>query len=356
MLICSKSIVLVTGAIRAIISHDKIVVIGPDASNPVVSVEESDELLTTIKELLEGLQFGGIKGRDYFEFRSVFIHTLYQLCSRPSRRALEVLLLLTVRGFDKVATKLQEQVYAILPELRQGISPAELRDLLDSKRTVDECIYSGRALQTALATVLGADEDLAAMYLTDKQNGKIREPGHHQTAELLLEYCACDARLSTLALTRVADERRLDQTNESSSRLASLLDDIDSNIQLVLASTRLRLQHLELSTAIATLSLAVGATVGSFFGQNLESGLEEHPTAFYWVTGASCGLMVAVLAIGWIRMLRARRSQLFLGSAARERQATRAKLRRLSPTNTQKRRELSEKSDLPAERKDGTEI
>ena len=142
--------------------------------------------------------------------------------------------------------------------------------------------------------------------------------------------------------------------------MAALLDDIDSNIQLVLASTRVRLQNLELQTAITTLALAVGGTVGAVFGQNLTSGYEEHASAFYWVTGTTCAMMAGVFTIGWVRMLRARRSQLFLGSAMKERQSIRAKMRRLSPTNTQKRRELSEagsdKSNVPGEKKDGSEI
>lgn len=62
------------------------------------------------------------------------------------------------------------------------------------------------------------------------------------------------------------DERRLDESNESAVRLASLLADIDSNITLVLASTRVRLQNLELQTAITTLALAAGTALAGFFG------------------------------------------------------------------------------------------
>lgn len=74
------------------------------------------------------------------------------------------------------------------------------------------------------------DEDLAALYLTDKQNKIIRSVDDHQTAELLLE----------------SMERQIDEVNEDSARLASLLSDVESNISLSLASTRVRLQNLEL--------------------------------------------------------------------------------------------------------------
>lgn len=74
------------------------------------------------------------------------------------------------------------------------------------------------------------------MYLTDKHNGRKRSIADHQTAELLLEFY----------------ERRLDETNESSVRLQSLLADIDNNIALVLQSTRVRLQNLELQSMSLT--------------------------------------------------------------------------------------------------------
>lgn len=88
------------------------------------------------------------------------------------------------------------------------------------------------------------------MYLTDKHMGKPHAPGDHQSAELLLE----------------ASERRLDQVNESSERLSRLLTDIDGNISLVLASTRVKLQNLELQTAITTLALGAGTALAGFFG------------------------------------------------------------------------------------------
>jgi magnesium transporter len=152
-----------------------------------------------------------------------------------------------------------------------GVSPRELRDLLEAKRTVDDCLYSGRAFQAALSAVLGEDEDLAAMYLSDTFDNKAHATKDHQAAELLLEYY----------------ERRLDEVNESSQRLASLLSDVDDNISLTLASTRVKLQNLELQTAITTLALGAGTALFGLYGMNLESGLEESPTAFFWTTVSS---------------------------------------------------------------------
>lgn len=48
---------------------------------------------------------------------------------------------------------------------------------------------------------------------------------------------------------------------------------------------------------------------------NLTSGLEEHPHAFLWAVGTMSSLMLGITAICWVRLIRARRSQLFLRSA-----------------------------------------
>ncbi|KAK4693103.1 magnesium transporter, partial [Phenoliferia sp. Uapishka_3] len=233
LLVCKRSIVLCTPIARAVITHDKVILLGSDSTNPLVSEAETDELVESLVKVMTYLDTvakisagtGGPGSKGNFEFR-----------------ALEAFLILTIKGFKVVSEDLHDRVYAIIPQLRFGVSPAELRDLLESKRTIEDCLYSGRALQSAISDILGEDEDLVGMYLTDKQKtltsgAAPRDIEDHQTAELLLEYY----------------ERRLDETNEGAVRLASLLDDIDSNITLVLASTRVRLQNLELQTAISTM-------------------------------------------------------------------------------------------------------
>ncbi|GAA6052863.1 hypothetical protein JCM3770_004383 [Rhodotorula araucariae] len=311
LVVCQGSLILCTPVLRAIIAHDVLVLIGTDKDNPICDEEESLEMAEAVQKVMKYLELSGsATGRSNtppFEFR-----------------ALEALLLLTVRGIKNVVTELQERVYRTIPQLRFGVSAAELRDLLECKRTVEDCLMSGRAMQSALSSVLGEDEDLANMYLTDKANGVQRAVNDHQQAELLLEYY----------------ERRLDETSESCERLSTLLSEVDSNISLVLASTRVRLQNLELQTAIGTLALGAGATIAGFFGMNLTSGLEEHPSAFYWAVGSMGTVMVGITAICWVRLMRARRSQLFLRSARpardRDEHLTRAERWRAGPAGARK--------------------
>ncbi|GAA5984294.1 hypothetical protein JCM10908_006130 [Rhodotorula pacifica] len=286
LITCRCSLILCSPIVRAIISHDQIVLIGSDRHNPICAPEEAKLMAEAVVKVMAYLEMSGTAtGKDE---------------SPPFElRALEALLLLTVRGLKNVVTELQERVYRTVPQLRFGVSPAELRDLLECKRAVEDCLLSGRGMQSALSVVLAEDEDLAGMYLTDKANGKVRNVEDHQEAELLLEYY----------------ERRLDETSESCERLKTLLEEVDSNISLVLASTRVRLQNLELQTAIGTLALGAGATIAAFFGMNLTSHIEEHPTAFYWTLGGTSTFMLGITAVCWIRLIRARRSQLFLRSS-----------------------------------------
>ena len=52
-----------------------------------------------------------------------------------------------------------------------------------------------------------------------------------------------------------------------------------------------------------TLAVATGscAVVGSIFGMNLLSGLENHPNAFFYVTGGSAIMMSAIMVIVFLR-------------------------------------------------------
>lgn len=66
LFICKRSIVLCTPIVRAIISHDKLVLVGSDPSNPLVSEVHALELVEAIKIALDV-----VGTTSPFEFRSV---------------------------------------------------------------------------------------------------------------------------------------------------------------------------------------------------------------------------------------------------------------------------------------------
>lgn len=72
--------------------------------------------------------------------------------------------------------------------------------------------------------------------------------------------------------------------------------------ELGLDTTRNRIIRMNLYFSILTCSLAVATLPAAFFGMNLPSGFEEHPTLFYWVVGAAATapvLMLGGLAIAF---------------------------------------------------------
>lgn len=128
-------------------------------------------------------------------------------------------------------------------------------------------LVDSRTWLRALTPRLRADEDLANMYLTDKLKGVPRSIDDHQQAELLLEYCCVAppslplvhplsrgprhspltrSLIPSLRTRRRAPPRRDVRVVRA---LSTLLAEVDSNISLVLASTRVRLQVLELQVS-----------------------------------------------------------------------------------------------------------
>ncbi len=71
---------------------------------------------------------------------------------------------MTLKGFKTVSKELQDTVHnALIPKLRQGVSPDRLQELMESKRAVEDMLYSGRALQSAVAAVLSEGEYLSVL-------------------------------------------------------------------------------------------------------------------------------------------------------------------------------------------------
>ncbi|SCZ88270.1 BZ3500_MvSof-1268-A1-R1_Chr2-1g04299 [Microbotryum saponariae] len=289
LLIGRRSIVLCTPIARAVITHDRMVVVTADRTNPTCSNEGMDEMISTIVDVMRYLEMEATANLDGNDPRS-------PRDSPFELRALEAILLMTERGFKSISSELHARVYSTIPQLRFSVDALQLHDLLEAKRMCEDTLFAGRALQSALSTVLSEDEDLAAMYITDKIEGHARATEDHQSAELLLEYY----------------ERRLDETNEAASRLSKMLVDIDSGIALSLASSRLRMGELDVQTAIFMSALTAGAVVAGLFGMNLENGWEQDPVMFRTVTTSICATMSIIFALGWTRFNRARKSQLML--------------------------------------------
>lgn len=98
LIVCRRSMILCSPIVRAIIAHDQIVLVGSDRHNPICDPEEAKAMAEAVVKVMKYLEMtGSATAKD----------------ESPSfeLRALEALLLLTVRGLKNVVTELQERVY-----------------------------------------------------------------------------------------------------------------------------------------------------------------------------------------------------------------------------------------------------
>lgn len=102
-------------------------------------------------------------------------------------RALEAVLLSVTSGLESEFEGVSEPVLRVLQELEEDIDRDKLRYLLIYSKKLGTFEQKARLVRDALDELLEADDDLSAMYLTDKANGTVREEEDHTEVEMLLE-------------------------------------------------------------------------------------------------------------------------------------------------------------------------
>jgi magnesium transporter len=102
-------------------------------------------------------------------------------------RALEAVLISVTNALESEFEGIREPVVTVLRELEEDIDRDKLRYLLIYSKKLGTFEQTARLVRDALEELLEADDDLAAMYLTDKAQRKVREDDDHQEVELLLE-------------------------------------------------------------------------------------------------------------------------------------------------------------------------
>lgn len=136
--------------------------------------------------------------------------------------------------------------------------------------------------ETSLEALLKSDEDMAALYLSHRARRRAARPtDDHSEVELMLEaastqYADLDDRILGVKST-VQAHRTLEE--------------------LKLRNERNRIMRLEVLLQMGSLSLAVAAVTGGFFGMNLHSGLEEVPHMFWLVAGMTTSVSALLLSV-----------------------------------------------------------
>ncbi|KAI0690998.1 hypothetical protein C8T65DRAFT_670967 [Cerioporus squamosus] len=206
-------------------------------------------------------------------------------------RALESILLSVLSALEAEMVFIRNLVGGLLAELEDDIDHDRFKRLLHYSRRLASFQSRAKLVQEALEEVLEQDEDLAAMYLTDKKSGVPRKLDDHEDLEVLLESFA----------------KQVEEIVNEAENIQSNVQSTQEIVELILDSNRNALLALDLKVSILTMGIGVGTLVAGVFGMNLRSHLEEHEFAFYAMTATAFAVSLGAAWIGVHRLSRIRK-------------------------------------------------
>lgn len=207
-------------------------------------------------------------------------------------RALEAIFISVVTALDAEMQVLTSVVNGILSELETNIDRSKLRHLLVQSKKLSAFLQKATLIRDAIDELLEQDEDLAGLYLTEKQLGLPRdEEGDHSEVEMLLEsyYKHCDEIVQTV------------------DNLVSNIRSTEEIINIILDSNRNSLMLLDLKFQIGTLGLGAGAFISALYGMNLKNFIEESQYGFGGVTAVVMLSTFVVILMALRNLRRVRR-------------------------------------------------
>ncbi|KAH9943565.1 cora-domain-containing protein [Amylocystis lapponica] len=226
---------------------------------------------------------------------SVFLYHLEvsTRCTPMSLRlsALDSILLSVLSALEAEMVFIRNLVGGLLAELEDDIDHDRFKRLLHYSRRLASFQNRAKLVQEALEEVLEQDEDLAAMYLSDKKNGVIRSLSDHEDLEVLLESFAKQVE-------EIVNEAENIQTNVQSTQ---------EIVELVLDSNRNSLLALDLKVSIITMGIGIGTLVAGLFGMNLKSHMEDSEYAFALMSAFSVVAALLFSCTGLRRLAKIRK-------------------------------------------------
>ncbi|KAF2848846.1 inner membrane magnesium transporter-like protein mrs2 [Plenodomus tracheiphilus IPT5] len=210
-------------------------------------------------------------------------------------RALEAVLISVTLSLEKEFEGVSEPVVRVLRELEEDIDRDKLRYLLIYSKKLGSFEQKARLVRNALEELLEADDDLSAMYLTEKAEGKTREDEDHTEVEMLLE-----------SYHKVADE-----IVQAAENLVSSIRNTEEIVKAILDANRNSLMLLDLKFSISTLSITAGTFVAALYGMNLKNFIEESDFGFYGISAWCTVFGVIVAAYGLTKLRKVQRVSMY---------------------------------------------
>ncbi|KAG1741539.1 cora-domain-containing protein [Suillus paluster] len=236
-------------------------------------------------------------GSNDSRLHSVFLYHLeHNLKARGSGapyefRAIESILLSVLSALEAEMVFIRNLVGGLLAELEDDINHDKFKRLLHYSRRLVAFKNRAKLVQEALEEVLEQDDDLDAMYLTDKKNGVARNMHEHEELEVLLEFFSKQVE-------EIANEAENIEANVQSTQ---------EIVELILDSNRNALLALDLKVSIGTMGIGTGALIAGLFGMNLKSHMEEMPYAFMTLCTLSSAVALFVAWAGLRRLAQIRK-------------------------------------------------
>lgn len=206
-------------------------------------------------------------------------------------RALESILLSVLSALEAEMVFIRNLVGGLLAELEDDIDHDRFKRLLHYSRRLASFKNRAKLVGEALEEVLEQDEDLSAMYLTDKKNSSPRETTDHEDVEVLLE----------------SFSKQVEEIVNEAESIESNVQSTQEIVELILDSNRNSLLALDLKVSIATMGIGTGTLLAGLFGMNLTSHLESHAYMFYVMSGMSVVITSAVAVFGFRRLSQIRK-------------------------------------------------
>ncbi|KAJ9311388.1 hypothetical protein DTO271D3_8365 [Paecilomyces variotii] len=202
-------------------------------------------------------------------------------------RALEAVLISVTSGLEGEFEGVREPVVRVLRALEEDIDRDKLRHLLIYSKKLGTFEQKARLVRDAINDLLDADDDLAAMYLTERASGRERDENDHQEVEMLLE-----------SYHKVCDE-----IVQASGNLVTGIRNTEEVVKAILDANRNSLMLLDLKFSIGTLGLASGTLISALYGMNLKNFIEESDLGFGAVS-VTCVVFSAIVCLYGLAKLR----------------------------------------------------
>ncbi|KAG4436699.1 hypothetical protein IFR05_007813 [Cadophora sp. M221] len=206
-------------------------------------------------------------------------------------RALEAVLISAITSLEKEFEGVRKPVVRVLRQLEEDIDRDKLRVLLVYSKKLGTFEQKAKLVRDAIDEVLEADDDLAAMYLTEKSHDLVRGEDDHTEVEMLLE----------------SYHKLCDEIVQESGNLVSNIRNTEEIVKAILDANRNSLMLLDLKFSIGTLGIGSGAFVAALYGMNLKNFIEESDIGFWGVTGWSMVFAGVVCAYGLTKLRKVQR-------------------------------------------------